>query len=356
MAADQLEYFYRTADATALHAARRELRGAVAMWERLVKLTDGAFPEEMAFGPDDNGHWKHRLPYVQHDLKRIDDRFAILEKFGRFDFGFDFGGPVAQRRGGAYRNDPYVLGHSIEPRFKGVDPATTYSEELGYGWVTNAERHAVPLKPTPFHEIRAAVKEPRSLPENALFGDSIRGMGAQLFRVRTGEGEFEVDVLGVGKRQIHAMNGVVDITMPESAWNVQGIVIRRAGAAHHEVPLQRWPVSLPSPEIVHAPPSHAASGKPLTLSVRVSAARGIVRLHYRPLNQLAKFATAEQPAARATFVIPAHEIPSDYDLMYYFEVLDRGQGWFHPDPVVTTPYYVIQTLPAGSPTSTAASR
>ena len=30
--------------------------------------------------------------------------------------------------------------------------------------------------------------------------------------------------------------------------------------------------------------------------------------------------------------------------MYYFEVLnDANSGWFQPDPLTQTPYYVVQT-------------
>jgi hypothetical protein len=27
--------------------------------------------------------------------------------------------------------------------------------------------------------------------------------------------------------------------------------------------------------------------------------------------------------------------------MYYFEVLGHSGGWFEPDPLATTPYYVV---------------
>jgi hypothetical protein len=68
-----------------------------------------------------------------------------------------------------------------------------------------------------------------------------------------------------------------------------------------------------------------------------------VRLHYRPLNQLAQFKTIEKSPGEE-FVIPGGDISSDYDLMYYFEVLsDNGCGWFQPDPLTQTPYYVVQT-------------
>ena len=82
----------------------------------------------------------------------------------------------------------------------------------------------------------------------------------------------------------------------------------------------------------------------MTLRLAVSGAhvRGI-RLHYRPLNQLAQFKTIEKAPGDA-FVIPGEDISSDYDLMYYFEALsDNGSGWFEPNPQTQTPYYVVGT-------------
>jgi hypothetical protein len=58
---------------------------------------------------------------------------------------------------------------------------------------------------------------------------------------------------------------------------------------------------------------------------------------------LAHFKTLEK-AAGDEFVIPGGDISSDYDLMYYFEVLsDNGGGWFQPDPLTQTPYHVVET-------------
>ena len=68
-----------------------------------------------------------------------------------------------------------------------------------------------------------------------------------------------------------------------------------------------------------------------------------LRLHYRTLNQLEQFKTVEK-APGEDFVIPGSDISGGYDLMYYFEVLnDANGGWFQLDPLVQTPYYVVQT-------------
>ena len=71
-----------------------------------------------------------------------------------------------------------------------------------------------------------------------------------------------------------------------------------------------------------------------------------VRLHYRPLNQLAKFKTLENAGAKGVFTIPAVDVSPRWDLMYYFEILNKeNTGWFDPDPRVATPYYVVRIEP-----------
>jgi hypothetical protein len=39
-----------------------------------------------------------------------------------------------------------------------------------------------------------------------------------------------------------------------------------------------------------------------------------------------------------TFTIPGEDISARWDLMYYFEVLNKEKsGWFYPDPASATP-------------------
>jgi len=352
MAADQLEYFYQTGDPAALDTVRREAGGALRIWQSLVKLTDGVYPEQMAFGPDDIGHWKQRLPYVEHDLKTIEERTSIFERFGRFDFGFDFGGPAPEVRPMSYRNDPYVMRNTVEPRFQPVDSKTLYSDKTGYGWTGEGERRDAPIERTPYLEVRAAASDPKRLPANALFGDSIRGRGPQTFRLRAAGGEYAVKFLApdgaVTGKEISARDGVLDIVFPEGEWDVAGLVI--TSRPERSAPaLRRWPKALPRPAMAHVPLKSVAAGKPLLLTLKVWPINDVttVRLHYRPVNQLAKFKTLEAPVSKASFAIPAEEISSRWDLMYYFEVLNRERsGWFEPDPDRSTPYYVVKVEPA----------
>ncbi|MEK7403543.1 MAG: hypothetical protein AAB225_00400 [Acidobacteriota bacterium] len=347
VAAFELAYFYETGDEAALGAARRELESALGVWEKLARLTDGLYPAEMANGPDDIGHWKDRLPYVRHDLKLIAEREKVFGEFGRFDFGFDFGGPLTPPKSVSYRNDPFVWRNTVEPRFEPVAPGTTFSEAAGYGWLGQGDREAHALPLTPYLEVRAAARNPKQLPENVLYGDWIRGRGRQAFRVRTGDGEFTVHFLEPGgtstPRKLTARNGHLDIVFPDGEWRVSGLIIK--GPKSGQPPQARvTPKPIPRPAITHTPPRKVLAGRPLSLAVSVSpgASAASVRLHYRPLNHLAKFKTLELKSARPVFTIPAEDLSPRWDLMYYFEVLNSaGSGWFQPDPWVATPYYVV---------------
>ncbi len=113
------------------------------------------------------------------------------------------------------------------------------------------------------------------------------------------------------------------------------------------------PKSLSRPQTAHTPPKSAPPNQPLTLTLQLTPPKDAraVRLHYRPLNQLAQFKTLEQPAASSvTFTIPAGDLPPNWDLLYYFEILNReNSGWFEPDPLVATPYHVVKVSNDSAP-------
>lgn len=348
IAAEELTEFDRTASPGALATANRELESALGNWKELVALTDGLYPPDMAFGPDDIGHWKDKLPYVEHDLKLVAEREEIAKRFGAFAFGFDFGGPLPKPRGAPYRNDPYVLDNTVAPRFRPVDPSMMYSDERGYGWASAGERSAHALSTTPYAEVRATARNPQHLPSNTLFGDWIHGDGPQVFRVRTGAGRFKIQLLkpegAAIARTLEARGGVLEIAMPDGSWDISGIVIGANGALRAtKPPIQ---AAAARPAIAHVAPLTAISGKPLELRIRATPAAAIaaIRLHYRPVNQLAAFKTIERPSADAAFTIPGEDVSPEWDLMYYFEILSKdGGGWFAPDPRNATSYYVVKT-------------
>ena len=125
---------------------------------------------------------------------------------------------------------------------------------------------------------------------------------------------------------------------------------RLAKAKDANPPLRPIPPTLPRPRIVHRPPTEAEPQQPLQLTLQISPPNrvSLVRLHYRPLNQSAKFKTLEATPQNLTFKIPAKDISPKWDLLYYFEILnDQQTGWFEPDPATATPYYVVTVGPKG---------
>ncbi|MEO8051603.1 MAG: hypothetical protein ABI833_14390 [Acidobacteriota bacterium] len=98
----------------------------------------------------------------------------------------------------------------------------------------------------------------------------------------------------------------------------------------------------------HTPPVSAPSEKPLTLTLRIVQPKGVsaVRLHYRPADPAAATQVLTlEPKAELNFTIPASEITGNWDLQYFFEILHAdGSGWFEPDPLTATPYWVIHII------------
>jgi len=344
-AALNLAWYDATGDRAALANAKRSLTAGLAEWEKLVKLTDGLYSSEMANGPDDAGHWKDKLPYVRHDLELIREREETLNRFGLFDFGFDFGGPVAPPGRPSYRSDPYVRTNNVAPRFRPVSPESLYDEKAAYGWASEGRREAVAVPLTPYLEVRAVAKEPHSLPRDVLFRDYIRGEGEQVFMVKAPPAEYVVSFLHpngtVRTESIAANDGLLLIRFPRGDWTVSGLVIK-GPKSQAQPPSLELAVALPRPRMTHEQPASAQAGKPLTLSIKADDAT-LIRLHYRPLNQNLSFKVLE---GETTFTIPGKDISARWDLMYYFEVLNKEKsGWFYPDPASATPYFVVTTRP-----------
>lgn len=98
----------------------------------------------------------------------------------------------------------------------------------------------------------------------------------------------------------------------------------------------------------HTPPASAPSEKPLTLSLQIAQPKtaSVVRLHYRPTDPAAATQVLEMAARpEMSFIIPATDITGNWDLQYYFEILHAdGSGWFEPDPLTATPYWVVHII------------
>jgi hypothetical protein len=101
--------------------------------------------------------------------------------------------------------------------------------------------------------------------------------------------------------------------------------------------------------VVHLPITNFPVGKPLTVSVKISAQSSIkwVRLRYRAVNQrldyqlLPMTETNEKGVYQAT--VPADQINPKWDFMYLIEMMDsNGRGAIYPDLSKETPYVVVK--------------
>ena len=112
-----------------------------------------------------------------------------------------------------------------------------------------------------------------------------------------------------------------------------------------------------SPVLEHKPVTHAPAARPLVVAAEVTDPSGVkwVRLRYRSVNQYEDYKTIEMKPARLTSggqagqkdryegVIPAEDIPAQYDFMYFFEVMDNGgNGRIYPELEKETPYIVVK--------------
>jgi hypothetical protein len=103
------------------------------------------------------------------------------------------------------------------------------------------------------------------------------------------------------------------------------------------------------PSFTHNPIRSARPGAPLRISAFAQAVSGLkwVRLRYRSVNQRQDYFTLEMSPTggpnQYVAEIPAEHIPAEWDLMYFFEVMDKkGNGQIFPDAEKETPYVVVK--------------
>jgi len=102
-------------------------------------------------------------------------------------------------------------------------------------------------------------------------------------------------------------------------------------------------------KIYHQPVVSAPTGKPITVSINVTASAGIkwVHLLYRNVNQDVEYKTlAMEPSEKSDIfkaTVPAEQINPAWDFMYLIEVMDNnGRGKIYPDFNKETPYIITK--------------
>ena len=145
----------------------------------------------------------------------------------------------------------------------------------------------------PYLTMRGVKKNPNDLPKNALFGDSIRGSGPQIFRVAPADGKYKVFFLNpdqsAREETATASAGRLDIQFPDGEWNIAGLIVKkiRPGAGTGGGPLacpggsprygtfgssRRSSREATDPRAAHQPPWERSLG-PASLSPGGSACR-----------------------------------------------------------------------------------
>jgi hypothetical protein len=181
-----------------------------------------------------------------------------------------------------------------------------------------------------------------------LYRDYVRGAGPQVFRIKADAGAYTVRFLRPDHTetvaQLKSEGPYLDIPFPDGEWSVSGLAVQ-GPKSKQPVPQQAFAKAVARPAITHEPPQTAGARTPLNVALKMGVAKDVatVRLYYRPVNQQAQFRMIEQTPDRLTFTIPAEDVSPQWDLMYYFELINTsGGGWFHPDPQVATPYYIVK--------------
>jgi hypothetical protein len=109
----------------------------------------------------------------------------------------------------------------------------------------------------------------------------------------------------------------------------------------------------PRPQITHNAAKTSLPDQPLTLTIQIAAPKEVAseRLHYRTTNPALPPKVVEEPAAASvSFTIPGPDIPVNWDLLYYFEILTReNRGWFEPDASSGTSYYLVRIASPTAP-------
>lgn len=294
-----LALFYASGDESALRTARSHAGAGLEIWERLARLTDGVFHPKMVFGPRDVGHWKDNLVFVRHDLRRLEEVEKLLDRYGLFDLGLDFGSKIVPRRS-AYEPQ-YGNSYPVERRFHSLDSEMTYSSQRGYGWRdTSGIRASEPMR-IPYTSLEGDNLEDLSLPSDMLYKDFLRATGASVLLIDLPDGDYRVTSIVANQPELAAgafqirelspeggMNSAISYAAAETGDKSMEVRVRGGRLLLEFIPEKDWLVSglilaRRAPHIAHIPVQAATPGQPLRIAATITAPDGIAEatLHYR---------------------------------------------------------------------------
>jgi hypothetical protein len=305
-AAAGLALFYASGDEAALVTARSQAASGLEIWQRLVRLTDGVYHPNMVFGPRDVGHWKDNLAFVRHDVARLDEVAQLLELYGLFELGLDFGPKVAPRNH-PYEPD-YANTYSVERRFSPLGPETTYAPARRYGWVDPAGITAPEPMRIPYTSLEGDNLDDLALPSGVLYNDFLRAARSSTLRIDLPDGDYRLTSivanqpeLATGAFEVRAGGGAIRYALAETGDKSTDVKVDGSKLEVEIVPesgkgwlMSGLVVTRRAPHIAHVPIRSAAPGSRLHVTATITAPDGIAEaaLEYRA------------PAASAPRTIP----------------------------------------------------
>ena len=288
--------FAHITDVSALEDAIAHEREATRAWEGIVEAAGDMYHDDLAFGRRRSGlagHWRDELVLLNNGLADLEQK--------RKDFRPKAAGASPLIAHVPIRRTPPGKDLTVRATVSGQEPLTRV--RVGYRSARGDVAYADMGRTTPFVYCAA-------IPESAVTE------GLTYFLEATDE---------AGRRATWPPDGQ---TRPIA------VTVTR---------------DTEPPAVAHEPIARAPAGKPLTVTATVRDPSGVkwVRLRYRGVNQtfdyqtLPMLPTGEKDQYQAE--VPAEHVDTQWDFMYFIEVMDTcGNGKIHPDLETETPYVVVR--------------
>ena len=342
LAGTHLALFYWSGDASALHTAISHSAAGLEIWERMVRLADAPEAAPAGIEAASLSRCKDALPFVQHDVARLQEVRQVFDRYGLFDRGLDFGPPAIQGR--SLRERLRALSYNLERRFLALESGMTYSRQRGYGWFDAAGISASPAVALPDFTLRESRSSPLLLPSEALYGDFLRGGTRSTLLLDLPDGPYRVTAilanqpeLAAGSFRIQAVEedapaGAISYAAGETGDKSMDVAVTGGKLVLEFVPepgkdwlLNGLIVARRAPHIGHIPIFAAAPESGTAFSAAITAPDGI---HSADLHLAVKGRTDTIPMLPdgTLFTARVHWLPAwgGAEAAYHITALDKA--------------------------------
>ncbi|MEE8451891.1 MAG: hypothetical protein V3R99_08250 [Thermoguttaceae bacterium] len=296
--------FNRSEDVGSLDSAIYSEGRAIEAWKRMVEAAGDMYHDDIMMGrrgSDLSGHWRDELVKLENGLEKLRQQRDSFRPKSTGD------GPMI-----AHVPDRTIRRHARTPRGIVSRIEATVSGERPIAQVRFVYR--IGRGEWQYKKIRTSPNKP--FVYRALVPNSMEDEGLSYFIEAVDES---------GARTTFPAAGADDPIVVD---------VTRDGSA---------------PMVTHTAIKTAPAEKPLRVVATVDDPSGVkwVRLRYRSVSQYEDYKTldmrpTDKPHEYAA-VVPGEHIPSQWDFMYFIEVMDNhGNGQIYPDLEKTMPYVVVK--------------